>query len=112
MLSFASPRSLLRPSRLPSALAMPLDPALRRDIPLYLALTSLFFLPVVAPSSHAHSLRTQVRDLARAFTRAVAIVFGATGVVVLGGGALLMGEKLYWRVREWMWGNGRGNADE
>ncbi|PRQ76049.1 hypothetical protein AAT19DRAFT_13071 [Rhodotorula toruloides] len=112
MLFFASSRSLFQPNRLLSALAMPLDPALRRHIPLYLALTSLFFLPVVAPSSHANSLRTQARDLARALTRAVAIVFGATGVVVLGGGALLMGEKLYWRVREWMWGSGRGDADK
>ncbi|BGP24384.1 hypothetical protein JCM10295v2_003295 [Rhodotorula toruloides] len=91
---------------------MPLDPALRRDIPLYLALTSLFFLPVFAPSSHGNSLRTQVRDLARALGRAVAIVLGATGAVVLGGGALLMVERLSWRVREWMWGRRRSDADE
>ncbi|GAA5967651.1 hypothetical protein JCM3765_005840 [Sporobolomyces pararoseus] len=70
------------------------------DLPLYLLLTSAFTLPLVQSlSSPSASTRTQVRGLVHAVTKAVGLALGGVGVVVLGGGALLLGEKVYnwWR---------------
>ncbi|GAA6053072.1 hypothetical protein JCM3770_000370 [Rhodotorula araucariae] len=81
---------------------MPLDPALRRDLPLYALLTAVFTLPLVASLQPNSALRLQARDLARTVVAAVIAAAQVSAAVVVGGGALLYGERLWWRVRAWL----------
>ncbi|GAA6062103.1 hypothetical protein JCM10212_002353 [Sporobolomyces blumeae] len=70
--------------------------SLARDLPLYLLLTSAFTVPLVSTvSSPSSATRVQVRALVHAATQAVSIALASVGVVVLGGGALVLGEKAY-----------------
>lgn len=78
------------------------------DLPLYLLLTSAFTLPLVQSlASPTTTTRTQLRTLVHAVTKAVGLALGGVGVVVLGGGALVLGEKLY--NSKW-WGNSARSA--
>ncbi|GAA5909828.1 uncharacterized protein JCM6883_003107 [Sporobolomyces salmoneus] len=74
---------------------MPPPPSsLAVDLPLYLLLTSAFTLPLVQSlSSPSTATRTQFRTLLHAVTKAIGLALGGVGVVVLGGGALVLGEK-------------------
>lgn len=87
---------------------MPLDAALKRDLALYTLLCSAVLVPVVAPLSPGSAARSQARDLVRTLAQAAAVLVGATGAVVLGGGALLLGERAYCKVRAWFKATVRG----
>ncbi|BGP39755.1 hypothetical protein JCM10450v2_003725 [Rhodotorula kratochvilovae] len=92
---------------------MPLDPALKRDLPLYTLLTAVFTLPLVASLQPGSSVRVQARDLVRTLGRAILAVVQVSTAVVVGGGAILMTERGYWRVRAWLAGRrapGEGGA--
>ncbi|GAA5840681.1 hypothetical protein JCM5353_000267 [Sporobolomyces roseus] len=81
---------------------MPPSQSLILDSALYLLLTSAFTLPLVTSlSSPSTTTRSQFRQLLHATTQAITIALGSVGVVVLGGGGLLLGEKLY------RWGNNK-----
>ncbi|GAA5928525.1 uncharacterized protein JCM15063_003902 [Sporobolomyces koalae] len=68
------------------------------DLPLYVLLTSAFTLPLVTSlASPSGSSRTQWRALLDLATKSVTLAFGSVGVIVLGAGALVVGEKLYHR---------------
>lgn len=54
------------------------------------------------PLFHSPSAQLLPRDLLKSVTSAVAVVLGATGVVVIGGGLVLVGEKAWWKVKSWM----------
>ncbi|GAA5981951.1 hypothetical protein JCM10908_004681 [Rhodotorula pacifica] len=78
---------------------MPRDPTLSRDVSLAVLLAAVSSLPLIASNSPGATLRLQLRDLARTLTRAVVLTVATTGAVVLGGGALLALERVYYRVR-------------
>ncbi|GAA5906053.1 hypothetical protein JCM6882_003546 [Rhodosporidiobolus microsporus] len=89
---------------------MPLDRSLARDASLFLLLASLSCLPLVQTTKDRSpsSLRTQVRDLSRAVSYAVAAVLGGTGALVLVGGVVVGAERAWGRCKAW-W---RGEGDE
>ncbi|GAA5970967.1 hypothetical protein JCM11641_004525 [Rhodosporidiobolus odoratus] len=74
---------------------MPFDKSLARDVPLYLVLLSIASLPLLqqTKSTGPSSLRGQARDLYKALTKALTLVIGATGSVVLITGTVLAAEK-------------------
>ncbi|GAA5884679.1 hypothetical protein JCM16303_003711 [Sporobolomyces ruberrimus] len=77
-------------------MAPPPSSSLAVDLPLYLLLTSAFTLPLVQSlASPSTSTRSQFRALLHTVTKAVGLALGGVGFVVLGGGALLLGEKVY-----------------
>lgn len=83
--------------------AMSRDPTLARDASLALLIGAVASLPLFASSSPAGALRTQLKDLVNAFARAVALTVGTTAAVVLGGGAILAGERAWYRFKAWWW---------
>lgn len=95
----------------------PRDPTLSRDLSLAVLLAAISSLPLIASgsSSPATSLRLQLRDLVRTLTRAAVLTVATTGAVVLGGGAILVAERVYYRVID-TWSNWRSSppprADE
>lgn len=76
---------------------MPSDPTLRRDLSLALLLAAVSSIPLVASNSPGSSTRLQLRDLVRTLTRAVVLSVATTGAIVLGGGAILALERVYYR---------------
>ncbi|GAA5965108.1 hypothetical protein JCM8115_006664 [Rhodotorula mucilaginosa] len=91
----------------------PRDPTLSRDLSLAVLLAAVSSLPLIASgssSSPANSLRLQLRDLVRTLTRAVVLTVATTGAVVLGGGAILVAERVYYRVRDY-WRSSRPPPD-
>ncbi|GAA6027407.1 hypothetical protein JCM8097_007838 [Rhodosporidiobolus ruineniae] len=77
-----------------------------RDLPLYVLLGTVSSLPILAalsPSSAARpgSIRFQLRDFVRTLAQAAGLAIGGTGALVLVGGAVLGGEKLYRQLRQW-----------
>ncbi|GAA6012976.1 hypothetical protein JCM10207_008400 [Rhodosporidiobolus poonsookiae] len=82
---------------------MPLDRALVRDSALLLVVGSVASLPFLQLSqSHGPaSLRSQARDLSRALTKAVALVLGGTGALVLVTGVVVGGERAWGRLKGW-----------
>ncbi|POY71717.1 hypothetical protein BMF94_5077 [Rhodotorula taiwanensis] len=79
---------------------MPSDPTLRRDLSLALLLAAVSSIPLVASNSPGSSIRLQLRDLVRTLTRAVVLSVATTGAIVLGGGAILALERVYYRWKD------------
>ncbi|GAA5861863.1 hypothetical protein JCM3774_001331 [Rhodotorula dairenensis] len=79
---------------------MPRDPTLSRDVSLAVLLAAVSSLPWIASSGSSSplGLRVQLRDLVRTLARAVALSVATTGAVVVGGGAILVAERVYHRV--------------
>ena len=97
-------------ARLEDETMPPRDPTLSRDLSLAVLLAAISSLPLIASgsSSPANSLRLQLRDLVRTLTRAVVLTAATTGAVVLGGGAILVAERVYYRVMG-AWSNWRSS---
>lgn len=85
------------------------DPTLSRDLSLAVLLAAVSSLPLIASGSGGSpGVRSQLRDLVRVLSRAVALSLATTAAVVLGGGALLVAERAYHRLvaacRSWSTG--------
>ncbi|GAA5861013.1 hypothetical protein JCM8547_008006 [Rhodosporidiobolus lusitaniae] len=85
---------------------MPLDRSTVVDLSLYTLLCSVAALPLLQSlSSPSH--RSQTRDLVRTLSKALALVLGGGGLVVLTAGSVLMLEKSWGKVKGW-WENVTG----
>ncbi|GAA5973106.1 hypothetical protein JCM21900_001127 [Sporobolomyces salmonicolor] len=89
------------------------DPSnsLSRDLACLTVLATCFALPLVNPLSPNSAPRQQLRDLSRALLKATAVALGSVGVVVLGGGALLVGEKVWRSASRWWTAGTRQGSD-
>ncbi|GAA5941555.1 hypothetical protein JCM1841_000534 [Sporobolomyces salmonicolor] len=85
--------------------------SLSRDLACLTVLSACFALPLVNQLSPHSPPRQQLRDLSRALLNATAVALGSVGVVVLGGGALLVGEKI-WRSASRWWTPGTGQGSD
>lgn len=79
----------------------PLDPSLKRDLPLFALVLAVGSLPLVASLQPSSPLRLQARDFLRTLVRATLSAVQVSALVVVGGGTVLAGERLWYRLRAW-----------
>ncbi|GAA5906424.1 hypothetical protein JCM5296_000453 [Sporobolomyces johnsonii] len=85
--------------------------SLSRDLAFLAVLSACFALPLVNQLSTNSQPRQQLRDLSRALVKATAVALGSVGVVILGGGALLVAEKVWTHLTRWWSARTRNGSD-